>query len=105
MYELCMKVADTKENKRHSRNCTVKKGPGQYEEPDVVSSSEDEQGEKISNDNKDNNMRLISAVRKRQPLWDNRLTKVDRSQVIMNTLWIDVDTELGNLIIFHNFNG
>ncbi|XP_043480746.1 uncharacterized protein LOC122510286 [Leptopilina heterotoma] len=86
------KVMDSKDQKRHSRNCSVKKGPGQYEEPDVVSSSDEEQGEQIT---KDKTLKIINAVRRRQPLWDNRLTKVDRNAAVLLRLWTEVDEELG----------
>lgn len=83
---------DSKGQKRHSRNCSVKKGPGQYEEPDVVSSSDEEQKEPIT---KDKTLKIINAVRRRQPLWDNRLTKVDRNAATLLRLWTEVDEELG----------
>ena len=85
----CTKVVDTKDQKRHSRNCTVKESPGLYEEPDVLSSSEDEL--------EDENEQVIKAVYRRQPLWDNRMSKTERSVAIMSTLWADVDEELGKI--------
>lgn len=100
----CTKVVDTKDQKRHSRNCTVKESPGLYEEPDVLSSSDDENEVKnavrsparaTQAQKDDETSRIINAVHNRQPLWDTRMNKLERSMKIQAELWTEVDEELG----------
>lgn len=72
-----------------------------------MSSSDDEQINEVNEENeekeekigKDKTLQLILAVRKRQALWDNRLTKVDRNAAILLKLWTEVDEELGIFFI------